>query len=619
MNVALFYSWFFNRKVNRLYNARQTILILILLLGNLVVSSQVILLDSVQIVAERPLDFELTKPIFKLSNSPTQHHQISTHLQRVTVGNVQMSSPGGLTTYLSHGLPARHFPIMWGDFNLLSSINGVIDLSLIPTALMGDVALYQTANLTSFQGQSIAGGLIMQGVESGMPKLKFTTEISSLQNIDLSTVYSYCNKNTIYSIGAQYGFRRNAFDYKLGNDKQKREPTNHQIAHITYDQRYFLASNQVLAWKLWLYDSDRSIINSITSNDTPQTQKDKGAKAMFSYRYDTEKYSYKISDYVGYEGIDFISPGIDSRAKLWVNQLGVELIENKNRTFTASLRWRYDLATPNFFLRNWDRNILQALSSKKIKISKNTLFAAHCGFDLINAKSIIPYGSVNLSHDKLSIRAAYTYQLPSFNDLYWPQGGNADLKTEKAWQISSDYKIGGVEKFATLSIFSHLVDNWILWTPGSNGIWSPENIQNVLSTGTKLTLHYEKKYKKLTWLVNGEFNYLSAKIRQHKNKDIIGNQLNYIPQLQAILSNKVQIKKHSLLADIRFVGKRFDSPDMSSNLDPYTIIDIHYSYKISNHRFDFGIENVLNSAFETVRFYPMPGRVYRIQFTYLLN
>lgn len=61
-------------------------------------------------------------------------------LENITSGQIQQNTPGGLQTFLHHGLGNRHLSVLWQGINIQSVINGSYDLSLIPIDLMSNVS-----------------------------------------------------------------------------------------------------------------------------------------------------------------------------------------------------------------------------------------------------------------------------------------------------------------------------------------------------------------------------------------------------------------------------------------------------------------------------------------------
>ncbi|MBK8626697.1 MAG: TonB-dependent receptor [Saprospiraceae bacterium] len=67
------------------------------------------------------------------------------------------------------------------------------------------------------------------------------------------------------------------------------------------------------------------------------------------------------------------------------------------------------------------------------------------------------------------------YNLPGFNDLYWPLGGNSLLKTEKSIQAELKTKVSLNKWYLNLASYGQIVDDWIQWVHQASGIWKPTN------------------------------------------------------------------------------------------------------------------------------------------------
>ena len=98
----------------------------------------------------------------------------------------------------------------------------------------------------------------------------------------------------------------------------------------------------------------------------------------------------------------------------------------------------------------------------------------------------------HLNHD-LSLKLNYgrAYRAPTFNDLYWPSGGNKDLKPEKGGGIETGVVFTGKKVSYQISLYHRDVKNLISWQPlGENGLWQPFNLDRLNSSGIELELDY---------------------------------------------------------------------------------------------------------------------------------
>lgn len=98
------------------------------------------MLDSVVIKGEKIYAFDLVQASYEKKDSGKILVNTPEFLQNIIGGQVQMSSLGGLHTFLHRGMGTRHLPILWNGINIQSVVNGTFDYNLIPVSLVGDIS-----------------------------------------------------------------------------------------------------------------------------------------------------------------------------------------------------------------------------------------------------------------------------------------------------------------------------------------------------------------------------------------------------------------------------------------------------------------------------------------------
>lgn len=96
--------------------------------------------------------------------------------------------------------------------------------------------------------------------------------------------------------------------------------------------------------------------------------------------------------------------------------------------------------------------------------------------------------------DDFSFKLNYgeAYRAPTFNDLYWPDVGNKDLKPEKGVSLEGGLSFTGERISYQTTLFYRKVRNLISWQPlGENGLWQPFNLDRSNSSGVELELDYK--------------------------------------------------------------------------------------------------------------------------------
>ncbi len=95
--------------------------------------------------------------------------------------------------------------------------------------------------------------------------------------------------------------------------------------------------------------------------------------------------------------------------------------------------------------------------------------------------------------DELSLKLNYgkAFRAPTFNDLYWPDGGNEGLKPEKGESYEAGLVFSGRRVSSQVFWFRRKVKNLISWQPlGENGMWQPFNLDRSNSSGVEVELDY---------------------------------------------------------------------------------------------------------------------------------
>ncbi len=100
-------------------------------------------------------------------------------------------------------------------------------------------------------------------------------------------------------------------------------------------------------------------------------------------------------------------------------------------------------------------------------------------------------GGIAMGHDLgRNVRAMLSwseaFKAPTFNDLYWPDQGNLDLEPETAQGLDVGL-VGSGEHFRwSANLFIIEIENLIDWAPNGDGVWRPQNINEVEIEGMEL-------------------------------------------------------------------------------------------------------------------------------------
>ena len=206
-----------------------------------------------------------------------------------------------------------------------------------------------------------------------------------------------------------------------------------------------------------------------------------------------------------------------------------------------------------------------------------------------------------------TINISKNFRAPTFNELYWKPGGNADLKPETSHQVEMSHIFRHKNlKLGITPYYTYIVDN-IVWVPVNGSIWSPMNIDKVEAYGMETDLSFEKMFGKHA--LSGRLSYAYAKSVDLETK----KQLRYVPMQRINFNADYHYAFIGIFVQALYNGKTFIDNIEKDFLDDYLILNSGINFKIiKNNQIGFRVNNITNQAYQTVNYYYMPKRNYAI-------
>lgn len=207
-----------------------------------------------------------------------------------------------------------------------------------------------------------------------------------------------------------------------------------------------------------------------------------------------------------------------------------------------------------------------------------------------------------------------SFRVPTFNDLYWPDGpwsaGNPELLPEYGfnWDGGIVFQYPGARCLwgGELTYFVNNLENLIIWAPRADGKWTPQNINESLTKGIET---------KFLWsgfqdFINVEMSYTYMEARNNtpgsplKDKFVI-----YRPKNKIDVNWGIKFKILRLNTCYTWVDKRFTTKNNSCSLPAYGFININLGFALPwGVKAKLGVNNLLDKSFSVMEDYPVPGR-----------
>jgi vitamin B12 transporter len=209
-------------------------------------------------------------------------------------------------------------------------------------------------------------------------------------------------------------------------------------------------------------------------------------------------------------------------------------------------------------------------------------------------------------------RAGRNFSAPTFNQLYWREGGNPALRPEFAWALDAGLILHAALS-AEITIFTHDIQDKIVWMPAGGVYWVPRNIEHVQSNGVECSVEGTAFSERYGWRINAQ--WLSSKKRNASfpGDETQGKQLLYVP----MLSGSATLTAHLLaFLDLsvtgRVLGEQYYTESNDRHLPASAIVDAsfaaHLAVQPARITLKVDMLNVLDADAETIAFFPAPGR-----------
>lgn len=580
---------------------------------------------------------------------------------------------GGIKTVNIRSMGTHHLGVSYDGVELGNAQNGQIDLGQFSLDNVEEITLYNGQKSAIFQPASDFGNAGSIYIRTKAPEfklhesyhLKFKTQYGSSDMFRLSALWDQKLSETVSS-SVSAGFLTASGKYKF---RYERRYPNGETAWDTTATRQNgdIHAERLEAnlhgrlyqgsWQLkgYLYNSARGIPGAIVNNVWRRGERQQDLNTFFQAALDKNvgegfstrwlaKYAYYNTHYVNKDSTQLPVDNRYRQQELYLSTANVlELLPNWSASLSYDAKWNklnadiYNFAYPTRFSNLV--SLATAIDYKHLK-AQGSLLATfihdkthrrgeQAGNDVSKSVSrLTPALFVNIYPFQgtfFSMRAYVkkSFRMPTFNDLYYTDMGNANLVPESALQYDAGFVLNkhfeqGVIRHTEMhfdAYYNTVHDKIVAYPKGQQFRWTMLNLGKVHIKGIDVEAEADCRVgQELIATIRAQYTYQDARDKTDPNDSYYNDQIPYIPWHSGSAIVGLSYKAWNLNYSFIYAGERYDEQEniLYNHMEPWYTSDLSLSYerktKSGKLRMQLDVNNVLDQDYEVIVNYPMPGR-----------
>ncbi|MFO8087774.1 MAG: TonB-dependent receptor plug domain-containing protein [Bacteroidales bacterium] len=555
---------------------------------------------------------------------------------------------GALATSSFRGTGASHTQVLWNGVNVNSPTLGQVDFALIPMSFVDKLTLLNGGNSIYSTSGGFGGSVHLNNTANWADTLSIRVNQSFSDILSSKTAISnnlILGKRLLLNTRVFYQYSKNQYTY-LNNTYGKppyREETQQNAAYvlsgIMEDIYLKINNNNTLTARFWAQQNFREIPRPLTVKDMGMSEEQNNdfIRTMLSWENKKANHRWLLrtawmnEDYHYHNPISGVS--MSNNTRLWSSHAAFKYFFSDKANLETGLNMDFFQVASSAYAQDFHRDHFSLFTSflytpwQSIK----ALFLLRAEKTDAHNIQLLPSASVEyelITDQKLVLKAnaSRNHHYPTMNDLFWSPGGNPNLDTESglSYEAGIHYKRPvsrhKVTAKASATFFYSDIDNWILWQPDSvASYWTPSNLKNVVSQGIESHIQLDKQWTNAALRLNMQYQYTSTKNQTalYAGDASVNKQLIYVPMHTANATAFGRYKKWHMLYQYHYTGQRYTSSDNTRYMPDFNLSDLEIGYSVDWGKPQLTIalraNNMLNTPYQSVAWYPMPGRVLKLK------
>ena len=579
---------------------------------------------------------------------------------------------GGVKTVDVRSMGTNHLAVSYDGIVLGNAQNGQTDLGQLSLDNIEEVTLYNGQKSAIFQAASDFASASSVYIRTRMPRFEVGRQTnlkvrakygasdlfraSVLWEQRLSADVSLSTNAEVMTASGRYKFRyrRKNLDGTVAWDTTAvRQNGDIHAERAELNLHGMLNQGQ---WQLkgYVYNSDRGIPGAIVNNvwSRGERQQDLNTFGQASWqksigeRFSTRwlaKYGFYRTHYANRDTTVLPVDNIYRQQELYLSTANVvEMLPGWSASLSYDFRWNKLDATTYRFARPTRRthtlSVATALDLHRLKVQASLVGMLVKDHTQLNNErntdsQLTPALFANVYPFKgkwLSLRAyaKQSFRMPTFNDLYYTNLGNAQLRPERATQFDvgllANKHFGPSAHFSLQAdlYYNKVHDKIIAYPKGQQFRWTMLNLGEVDIRGLDVVASVSGPLlgsrRELITTLRAQYTCQRAIDVTDRHKPYYRHQIPYIPHHSGSLILGADWRDLSLNYSFIYTGERWNAQENTqyNYMQQWYTSDLSAAYTFRlrhcSLRASLEVNNLLNQQYDVIANYPMPGRNFAI-------
>ena len=578
---------------------------------------------------------------------------------------------GGIKTVNIRSMGSNHLGVFYDGIELGNAQNGQIDLGQFSLDNVEEISLFNGQKSAVFQPAVDFGNAGSVYIRTRMPRfadgrrsnLVARVKYGSSDTFRFSTLWEQrlgSNVSSSLSAGVLTSSGRYKFRYRRVTAQGTTAYDTPAVRH-NGDMWAFRVEGNVngqtrhglWSMKAYTYNSERGIPGAIVSNVWRRGERQwdhntfvQGmAQQSVGRRFTTKmlaKYAYYDTRYVNNDTTQMHVDNTFRQQEVYVSWANVyELTGWWSLSASYDFKWnKLNADLPRFAYPHRYSNYVSVataadLGRLKIQASLMNVWVKDHARNVRTAKALsacTPALFVSLRPfdvQWLSLRAfaKRSYRMPTFNDLYYTDVGNANLRPESAVQYDMGvlaeqrWSHGAVRRLMLQAdgYYNTVHDKIVAYPKGQQFRWTMLNLGRVHITGLDIQAQADVAVThSLMATLRMQYTYQDARDVTSPATSYYRDQIPYIPWHSGSVVAGLQWRGWDLTYSMIYTGERYSQQENISynHLQPWYTSDMTLAWHDGRWRVRLDVNNLFSQDYDVILNYPMPKRNYMLSVEY---